>query len=106
MAKINRSLESGLVDLVIDTAKNTVTIVNQNTRDALFNVMDPVLKNPDLSSVVVWSHIQPSGTQSTIEIPTVGSNGPITWQVGNITNPKTGQTELGITSPPWQLTMA
>jgi hypothetical protein len=107
MAKINVSLNSDLVDLTIDTAKNTVAVINQDTSDALFNVFNAsVLNGQPVGSVILWSHTQPAGTSATIPIPTLDNNNTaINWIVGNITNPKTGQITQGITSPPWQLTM-
>jgi hypothetical protein len=109
MANINVSLESGIVSLSIDTAKNTVDINNADpSRDALFNVFNAaVLNGQPISSVIVWSYVQPPASSVVgMAIPTRDNSGnTITWQVGNITNPKTGQIAQGITSPPWQLTM-
>jgi hypothetical protein len=107
MAKVNASLDSDLIDLTIDTAKNNVVIINQDTRDALFNVFNAaVLNNQPVGSVIVWSVTQGAGTQSTITIPTTDNNGSaINWQVGSVT-PKGGGTAVQtIVSPPWQLTM-
>jgi hypothetical protein len=107
MAKINVSLDSDLVDLTIDTpGKNTVAIINQDSRDAIFNVFNAAALNGQTAgSVIVWSYTQPAGTSATIPIPTVDNNGiSINWQVGQVTN-KFGTTTT-ITSPPWQLTMA
>jgi hypothetical protein len=106
MATVNASLDSGLVNLTIDTAKNTVTAQNTDTRDALFNVFnDTTLNGQPAGSVIVWSYTQPAGTSATIAIPTMDNNGnPINWQVGNITN-KTGTKVQTVVNPPWQLTM-
>lgn len=108
MAKVNVSLDSDLVDLTIDTAKNNVVIINDDTRDALFNVFNAsVLNGQPAGSIIVWHYTQAAGTQGTIAIPTTDNNGTaISWQVGNVTNPKTGVSTQTITSPPWQLTMA
>jgi len=105
MATINVSLDSDLVDLLIDTAKNTVTITNQDTRNAVFNVFNSaILNGQPIGSVRVWSYTQPAETTSMIPIPTKDdSGGAINWVVGQITN-KFG-TSTGITNPPWQLTM-
>lgn len=107
MAKINVSLDSGLVDLTIDTAKNTVVITNQDTRDAVFNVFNAaVLNGKPAGEIIVWNYMQAAGTTGTIAIPTTDNNGTaINWTVGNLINPKTGATTQTIISPPWQLTM-
>jgi hypothetical protein len=109
MANINVSLESGIVSLSIDTAKNTVDISNADSnRSALFNVFNAaVLNGQPISSVLVWSYVQPAASSITgMAIPTRDNNGnTIAWQVGNVT-PKGSTTPVQtIVNPPWQLTM-
>jgi hypothetical protein len=108
MATVNVSLQSGLIQLTINTTANNVAIQNTDTdRAGLFNVFNAaVLNGQPAGSVIVWSYRQAPSSSSTIAIPTTDNNGAaIAWQVGNVT-PKGGGTAVQtVVSPPWQLTM-
>jgi hypothetical protein len=107
MATVTASLESGLVQLVINTGTNQVTVTNNDpSRSALFNAFNAsVLNGQPVGSVVVWSYTQPPSSSATIAIPTKDNNGnTINWVVGTVTT-KGGAQVQTVTSPPWQLTM-
>src|SRR5579885_1400677 len=106
MAVISASLMNGAVSLSIDTAKNQVTVTNNDSEHAAVFQAFNDSANP---ATPTFQYVQQPSSTSTIAIPTNdnlnGYSGPINWVVGQVTNAKTGVKSTTVISPSWQLTM-